>query len=170
MVAWGLGPPRRRMLAPTPHSSRWPTSLRRPFRTERDRAERGRAVANPLARAVPFRTPVAAARPEVPMPEPAIRVRDLRKTFRVPVREAGLRAAVKSLVRRESREVQAVDGVSFEIEPGEVVGFLGPNGAGKTTTLKILSGLLYPTSGEALVGGRVPRKRETKFLESITLV
>jgi len=104
------------------------------------------------------------------MPDPAIHVRDLRKTFRVPVREAGLRAALKSLVRRESRDVQAVDGVGFDIEPGEIVGFLGPNGAGKTTTLKMLSGLLYPTSGEALVLGSVPSRREPAFLRQITMV
>ena len=104
------------------------------------------------------------------MPQPAIHVRDLRKTFRVPVREAGLRAAFKSLIRRESREVKAVDDVSFDIEPGEVVGFLGPNGAGKTTTLKMLSGLLYPTSGEATVLGHVPSKREPAFLRQITMV
>jgi len=104
------------------------------------------------------------------MPQPAIHVRDLRKTFRVPVREAGLRAAFKSLVRRESREVKAVDDVSFDLEPGEVVGFLGPNGAGKTTTLKMLSGLLYPTSGEATVLGHVPSRREPGFLRQITMV
>ena len=101
---------------------------------------------------------------------PAIDVKDLRKTFNVPVREAGLRAALKSLVRRESREVRAVDDVGFEIEPGEVVGFLGPNGAGKTTTLKMLSGLLYPTSGEARVLGYIPSKREPAFLRQITMV
>jgi ABC-2 type transport system ATP-binding protein len=77
---------------------------------------------------------------------------------------------VKSLVRRRTREVKAVDGVSFDIAPGEVVGFLGPNGAGKTTTLKMLSGLLYPTDGEALVLGHVPSKRERDFLRRITLV
>src|SRR4051794_21276297 len=103
---------------------------------------------------MPSTTPARGLRPAVP--EPAIRVADLRKTFRVPVREAGLGAAVRSLVRREHRDVQAVDGVSFDIEPGEVVGFLGPNGAGKTTTLKMLSGLLFPTSGDARVLGHVP--------------
>jgi len=102
--------------------------------------------------------------------QPAIRVADLRKTFSVPVREAGLRAAVKSLVRREHREVRAVDDIGFEIGAGEVVGFLGPNGAGKTTTLKMLSGLLYPTSGEALVLGHVPSRREPSFLRRITMV
>ena len=77
------------------------------------------------------------------MPEPAIRVTDSRRRSASPFREAGLGAAVRSLFRREHRDVRAVDGVSFTIEPGEIVGFLGPNGAGKTTTLKMLSGLLY---------------------------
>jgi ABC-2 type transport system ATP-binding protein len=99
-----------------------------------------------------------------------IEVRDLRKTFVVPVREAGLRAAMRSLVRRDHHEVRAVDGISLVIEPGEVVGFLGPNGAGKTTTLKMLSGLLYPTGGELSVLGHVPSRRERPFLERITLV
>src|SRR4029077_5357178 len=88
----------------------------------------------------------------------------------VPEREAGLRASLKSLVRRKHREVRAVDDIVFEVGQGEVVGFLGPNGAGKTTTLKMLSGLLYPTSGEARVLGHVPSKREREFLRRITLV
>jgi ABC-2 type transport system ATP-binding protein len=99
-----------------------------------------------------------------------IRVASLRKTFNVPVREAGFAAALKSLVRRETREVRAVDDIAFEIQAGEVVGFLGPNGAGKTTTLKMLSGLLYPTSGEARVLGYIPSKREPAFLRQITMV
>ena len=104
------------------------------------------------------------------MTEPAVRVEELRKVFDVPEREAGLKAATKSLVRRKTREVRAVDGISFEIAPGEIVGFLGPNGAGKTTTLKMLSGLLYPTGGEARVLGHVPSKRERDFLRRISLV
>jgi ABC-2 type transport system ATP-binding protein len=104
------------------------------------------------------------------MSRPAVHVAELRKVFDVPEREAGLRAATKSLVRRKTRKVNAVDGVSFGIEPGEIVGFLGPNGAGKTTTLKMLSGLLYPTAGDALVLGHVPSKREKDFLRRITLV
>ena len=104
------------------------------------------------------------------MLDPAVRVAALNKTFLVPERDAGLRASMRSLVRRRHREVRAVDAISFEIEPGEIVGFLGPNGAGKTTTLKMLSGLLYPTSGEARVLGFVPSKRERDFLRRITLV
>ena len=106
----------------------------------------------------------------VSRPMPVVNVAQLTKVFRVPEREAGLGAAVRALVRRRHREVCAVDGISFEIESGEVVGFLGPNGAGKTTTLKMLSGLLYPTSGEARVLGHVPSKREREYLRRITLV
>jgi ABC-2 type transport system ATP-binding protein len=104
------------------------------------------------------------------MPDPDVFVQDLRKIFVVPTREAGMRAALRSLVRREHRDVKAVDGISFAIEPGEIVGFLGPNGAGKTTTLKMLAGLLYPTSGEVSVLGHVPWRRRQEFLEAITLV
>ena len=88
-----------------------------------------------------------------------IHIVDLRKTYVVPERDAGLKAAVRSLVRRKSREVKAVDRVSFDVPQGEVVGFLGPNGAGKTTTLKMLSGLLYPTSGEISVSLGVGSRR-----------
>ncbi len=99
-----------------------------------------------------------------------IRAEDLRKHFKVHKRPPGFGAAVKSLVVRKYETVKAVDGVSFTIERGERVGFLGPNGAGKTTTLKVLAGLLHPTSGTALVDDHVPYKRHTKFLSSITLV
>jgi ABC-2 type transport system ATP-binding protein len=104
------------------------------------------------------------------MSEHAVRVESLLKVFDVPEREAGLKAAAKGLVRRKTREVRAVDEISFAIEHGEVVGFLGPNGAGKTTTLKMLSGLIYPTGGEARVLGLVPSKRQREFLSRITLV
>lgn len=104
------------------------------------------------------------------MSDPVVHVAELTKIFKVPEREAGLRAAAKALVRRKTRDVVAVDGVSFKLEPGEVVGFLGPNGAGKTTTLKMLSGLLYPTAGEARVLGFVPSKRERGYLRQMTMV
>jgi ABC-2 type transport system ATP-binding protein len=102
--------------------------------------------------------------------EPDIRVEGLAKTFRVPEREGGLRASLRSLVRRTTRDVVAVGGIDFAVQPGEVVGFLGPNGAGKTTTLKMLSGLLFPTAGDGRVLGHVPSRREHAFLRRITLV
>jgi ABC-2 type transport system ATP-binding protein len=101
---------------------------------------------------------------------PQIEVEDLRKHFRVQRRAPGLAASIKALFQREHRLVRAVDGVSFSVAKGERVGFLGPNGAGKTTTLKMLSGLLYPSSGSVRVGGRVPQHREEEFLEQIMLV
>jgi ABC-2 type transport system ATP-binding protein len=99
-----------------------------------------------------------------------VHVDNLEKVFRVPEREAGLRASVTSLFHRRWREVRAVDGVSFDVERGEMVGFLGPNGAGKTTTLKMLSGLLHPTGGTAQVLGHVPWRRERDYLRRMTLV
>ena len=100
----------------------------------------------------------------------AIRVRGLTKTYVVPVRDAGVRAALLALMRRKTREVEAVREIDFDIAPGEVVGFLGPNGAGKTTSLKMLSGLLHPTAGEGRVLGHLPARREKAFLRQITLV
>jgi ABC-2 type transport system ATP-binding protein len=99
-----------------------------------------------------------------------IRAKELTKHFKVHRRPPGFAAAMKSLFNRKYETVKAVDGVSFTIERGERVGFLGPNGAGKTTTLKVLSGLLHPTSGEVEVAGHVPFKREPELLGKITLV
>lgn len=101
---------------------------------------------------------------------PSVEVSSLSKTFKVPVRESGLLNSLKSLFKREYRIVDAVREVSFELEPGSVVGFLGPNGAGKTTTLKMLSGLLYPNGGRASVLGFTPHDREAAFLSRVALV
>jgi ABC-type uncharacterized transport system ATPase subunit len=100
----------------------------------------------------------------------ALVVQDLSMTYRVPVRQGGLTAALKSVAHRRYRDVQAVRGVSFEIPAGEVVGFIGPNGAGKTTTMKMLSGLLHPTGGLVRVLGFTPWQRRTSFLKQIALV
>lgn len=99
-----------------------------------------------------------------------ISVRDLVKHYRVHRRPPGLAAALRSVFRREHDLVRAVDGVSFEIPAQARVGFLGPNGAGKTTTLKMLSGLLHPTSGQVRVAGFEPRRRDAAFLRAIMLV
>jgi len=100
----------------------------------------------------------------------AITISNLAKHYQVPEREAGLKAAAKGLIKRRYKLVKAVDQISFDIQPGEVVGFLGPNGAGKTTTLKMLSVLLHPTSGTASVLGFEPARRSHDFLRQITLV
>ena len=99
-----------------------------------------------------------------------IRVDGLRKVYNVPERESGLGASVRSLWSRETKDVVAVSEISFDVAPGEIVGFLGPNGAGKTTTLKMLSGLLHPSDGTATVLGYVPWKREKAYLRQMTLV
>jgi ABC-2 type transport system ATP-binding protein len=101
---------------------------------------------------------------------PAILVRDLRKTYRVFQKTPGFAGALRGLFHRRYQEVSAVGGVSFEIQPGELVGFLGPNGAGKTTTLKMLSGLLQPSGGTASVLGHLPWQREEAFRRKISLL
>ncbi len=104
------------------------------------------------------------------MTQTQISVRNLSKTYRVPEREPGLAASLKSLVRRTYRDVRAVRDVSFDVAAGEMLGFIGPNGAGKTSTLKMLSGLLHPTAGEARVLGHVPWKRQADYLRRISMV
>lgn len=104
------------------------------------------------------------------MPEPIIQLTQLHKTYTISEREAGLGAALRSLFKRQTRQIHAVDGITFAIEPGEIVGFLGPNGAGKTTTLKMLTGLLHPSKGEVSVLGYTPWRRDKAFLRQITLV
>ncbi len=94
----------------------------------------------------------------------------LTKTYRTFKKKEGVGGAIRGLFHREYEEKQAVNGVSFTIEPGEMVAFLGPNGAGKTTTLKMLSGLIYPSAGEATVLGFVPSQRTDAFRRQFSLV
>jgi ABC-2 type transport system ATP-binding protein len=101
---------------------------------------------------------------------PAITVDNLIKTYTSPKKAPGLVGAVRGLFSREVTEVHAVKGVSFTIETGELVGFLGPNGAGKTTTLKMLSGILFPSSGSATVLDFTPWERKYEYLRQISLV
>jgi ABC-2 type transport system ATP-binding protein len=101
---------------------------------------------------------------------PIIHAQHLVKVYRVVQKKPGLGGAIRGLIRREYKEVRAVDDVSFSIEPGEMVAFLGPNGAGKTTTLKMLSGLIYPTSGTASVLGFTPWDRADAFRRKFALV
>ena len=104
------------------------------------------------------------------MPEPIISVSNLVKTYKVHKKEPGFSGSLKSLFFRKYETVEAVKDISFEIKPGELIGFIGPNGAGKTTTLKCLSGLLYPSGGKVNVLGFKPFDRKTNFLKQIALV
>jgi len=95
---------------------------------------------------------------------------NLNKSYPVAIKNPGIRGTITHFFRRNYRLIKAVQDVSFTIEPGEIVGFLGPNGAGKTTTLKMLTGLIHPSSGIVKVGGFVPFRRQETFLQKITLV
>ena len=101
---------------------------------------------------------------------PLVEVEDLVKTFRIPKKEPGLAGALKGLFSREETVVTAVDHVSFALAAGEMVGYIGPNGAGKSTTIKMLTGILTPTSGRATVGGQVPWRDRRTYTRSIGVV
>ena len=101
---------------------------------------------------------------------PVVVADQLAKTYRVADKQPGLRGTVGHFFNRQYNDVKAVKEASFEIGPGEVVGFLGPNGAGKTTTLKMLTGLIHPSRGRAEVVGHTPFDRKSDFLRQITLV
>jgi ABC-2 type transport system ATP-binding protein len=94
----------------------------------------------------------------------------LSKVYPVAIKQPGMRGTLSHFFKRQNRLVTAVNNVSFEIQPGEIVGFLGPNGAGKTTTLKMLTGLIHPSSGRVRVADNIPFQRSKAFLEKITLV
>ncbi len=102
--------------------------------------------------------------------QPIIHVRSLCKSFRVVKRRPGMLGTLKNLVAAEYREVQAVDAVSFDLREGELVGYLGPNGAGKSTTIKMLTGLLVPSSGELCVDGFIPWKERQRYVARIGAV
>lgn len=102
--------------------------------------------------------------------EKLIQVIGLRKEFRVAKREAGLVGALKGFIHPVFETIHAVADINFELDAGEMIGYLGPNGAGKSTTLKILSGLLVPTSGDVIVNGMVPWKKRTQYVRSIGTV
>ena len=104
------------------------------------------------------------------MPDPIIQVQHLTKVYRVPERSPGLGESIRSLFKPVYKDVPAVTDISFSVELGEMIGLIGPNGAGKTTTLKMLSGLLYPTSGEASVAGYTPWGRQPEYLRRISMV
>jgi ABC-2 type transport system ATP-binding protein len=101
---------------------------------------------------------------------PAISAENLSKRYPITVKEPGFQGTAQHFFRRNYQTVNAVQAVSFQIEPGEVVGFLGANGAGKTTTLKMLTGLIHPSDGTVQVAGYVPFQRKAGFLRKITLV
>ena len=100
----------------------------------------------------------------------SIVVKNLSKVYPVPVKMPGLKGTIKHFFRRQYRYVKAVDQISFAIQPGEIVGFLGANGAGKTTTLKMLAGLIHPSSGSVEVADYVPFRRQRQFLADTSLV
>jgi ABC-2 type transport system ATP-binding protein len=101
---------------------------------------------------------------------PIIRVRSLQKTFRVAKHHRGFWGSIRNLFTREYRLIRAVDGIDFDIQPGELVGYLGPNGAGKSTTIKMLAGLLVPSAGEILVADKIPWKRRKEHVANIGTV
>ncbi|UQZ36572.1 daunorubicin ABC transporter ATP-binding protein [Paenibacillus sp. PK3_47] len=100
----------------------------------------------------------------------AIQVQDLRKTFKVQKNREGLKGAFADLFKREYSEVTAVKDISFTIPQGEICGYIGENGAGKSTTIKMLTGILVPTSGSVTVGGFVPYEEREKFVQNIGVV
>ncbi|NER04939.1 MAG: ATP-binding cassette domain-containing protein [Okeania sp. SIO3C4] len=99
-----------------------------------------------------------------------ILAKNLSKIYPVAIKEPGIKGTLRHFIRRTYQYVKAVEDITFEIDPGEVVGFLGPNGAGKTTTLKMLTGLIHPSNGIVKVADYVPFERKREFLEQITLV
>jgi len=101
---------------------------------------------------------------------PIVRVTDLSKTFRTLKRKPGLVGAIRNLFSTDYEEIKAVDHISFEIAPGELVGYIGPNGAGKSTTIKMLTGILHPTAGQVVVDGLVPQRERVRNSKKIGVI
>lgn len=104
------------------------------------------------------------------MDKEIIRVNNISKQFKISKREAGLKNAIKSFFKREYQTINALTDISFSIKEGEIVGYLGPNGAGKSTTIKIMCGILVPTSGECIINGFTPWKDRKKYVKNIGVV
>src|SRR5271165_3474829 len=116
------------------------------------------------------RAPPQATTTADPSAAPVIQVQGLTKAFRTYKKEPGFKGAIRGLFHRKYEQTLAVKDVNFSVAPGELVGFLGPNGAGKTTTLKMLAGLLYPTSGSASVLGYTPWERHDGYRRQFALL
>lgn len=99
-----------------------------------------------------------------------IEVKNVTKEFRKVVKEPGLKGSIKSLFHKKQEIVKAVDDISFNVEKGEILGFIGPNGAGKSTAIKMLTGILTPTSGEIMINGQIPYKNRKKYVKEIGVV
>ncbi len=99
-----------------------------------------------------------------------IEVKNISKYFKVRKRKSGLKAAFKALIKKDYTIIKAVDDISFKIDKGEIVGYIGPNGAGKSTTIKMLSGILYPSSGKCVINGMDPFKNRKKYVSKIGVV
>ncbi|MBR0427918.1 MAG: ATP-binding cassette domain-containing protein [Clostridia bacterium] len=99
-----------------------------------------------------------------------ITVKHISKSFKIAKREAGLKNAIKSFFKRKYQVINSLEDINFSIKEGEIVGYIGPNGAGKSTTIKIMAGILVPTSGECIVNGYVPWKDRKKYVKNIGVV
>lgn len=99
-----------------------------------------------------------------------IEVNDLRKDFKKTIKEPGLKGSFKALFKPKHEIISAVDGISFQVPKGEIIGFIGPNGAGKSTVIKMLTGILTPTSGECRIGGKIPTQNRKEYVKEIGVV